>query len=222
MIIMKNLSKHKLLIGVGVIGLLILLLAASGVLKFKVTRTDQMREETPTPTSGSRQKQELMSKTTTFKGAGGAIMLGINLPVGWRLGSDERLDLVAGSQLAEKLENGTGFTVNLNVGSELHSKKGTSFADYVANYKDLFLGNNPSLEEVTNYSTKADGVDIFVMEVKNTLPSGLVLRQFQYLYYLNDDYYAISTASIPEEVLEKYSGVVGESLRSLRLVEVIK
>ncbi|MBI3282624.1 hypothetical protein HYZ70_00935 [Candidatus Curtissbacteria bacterium] len=78
----------------------------------------------------------------------------------------------------------------------------------------------PSMEEVSSYSTKVNGLDVIILEVRNTRPDGLVVHQISYVYYLNDQYYADATVSVAEETWEKYSRVLMDSMGSIKLIEV--
>lgn len=220
---MKNLPKNKkILIGVGVIVLLIVILLASGILKFKVTRTGEGPEQVSEPTRRIGQKEELMSKETTFKSAGGKVTMSIKLPVGWAVGSLEGIDFAAGSQFPDKFADGTPFRANLIAGVNRQSPKVTSFADFETSLKNEFFRNNPSLEEVSSYSTNIDGVDVYISEFRNTRPDGLVVHQIQHFYYLNNNYFATVTGSVAEETWDKYSQVVNDSLKTVKLVEVME
>lgn len=220
---MKNLLANKLFVGgVGVVVLLVILLA-TGILKFKVTRTGGNVEAAAAPTKGQvEQKAELMSKETTFEAAGGKVKMSIRLPLGWAVGSHEQLDFLAGSLLEDELESGRKFRANLNVMVATHPKTVTSFADYEAEFKNSILKRYPGMEEVSSYSTNFDGVDVNVLDVKNTISDGTVVHQIAYLYYLNDKYYAAVWVSSAEETWNKYSPVLNDSVRSLKLVEVIE
>lgn len=218
---MKNLLKNKFLIGLVVVVLIIVILAVTGALKmnFSVTKTrgGSAEGETPTQSKGVAQSQQLMTKETTFKAAEGALTVGIKLPIGWSIGSNEQVDFVAGSQISEKLPGGGTFTVNLNSSAAKHPVGITSFADYEAGWTKETLAGSPSMEEVSSYSKKVNGVDVVVLEMLNTRPDGLVVHQIQYVYYLNDAYYLVATASAPSESWDKYSQVLKDSLESIRL-----
>lgn len=220
---MKNLPKNKkLLVGVGVMVLLVVILLASGILKFKVTRTLEGPEQVLEPTRRIGQKAELVSKETTFEAVDGKVKLSIRLPLGWSVTSYQNFDFVAGSLIKDKLADGkTEFTANLLATVDPHPAGAASFAKYESSYRDEIFKKYPSMEEVTSYSTKVNGMDTLVLEVRNTRPDGLVVHQLSYVYFLNDKYYMDMTISAAEETWEKYSSVANDSLKTVKLVTVL-
>ena len=219
---MKGLLQNKkLLIGLGVVVAGIAVLVLTGTLKFSasVRKTEPTTiEETKEPEE-TRQQQRLSPRAVTFKGAKVGVTMSIKLPLGWVTGKDERADLIAGSQTPEKLDNGQTFTANINASVGKHPTGVTSFADIEKKWKEGLLDQYPSMEIVTDSSKKVGGLDVYVLEVKNTRPDGVVVRQVQYVFYLDDTYMATATGSVPDSVWDKYGGVIKDSIESLERVE---
>jgi len=80
------------------------------------------------------------------------------------------------------------------------------------------LAQYPSMESVSKYSTKINGMDVYVIEVSNTRPDGLVLRQIQYVFYVNDMYGMVVTTTAPLSSWAKYDKVIKMSVESIALV----
>ena len=218
----KLLSNKKVLIGVGVVVLIVGILFATGAAKvnFSVSRTDQPQEEPQDITQAQQpvkaaQQPKLASRLTAFTSKVGSLDFTIKIPVGWSVASDSRVDFVAGALTADTLSDNQTFTANINAVADMHSAPNTKFADYETKWKDYILGQYPSMEFVSGYSTKINGTDTYIMMVNNTRPDGLVVRQIQYVFYLDDKYAIISTGSAPAEFWSKYEKVIKESIESL-------
>lgn len=135
--------------------------------------------------------------------------------MGWSVAEDSRVDFVAGSITPEKLANGQKFTANLNAIIGPHEPSMQSFADYQASWKEQTLAQYPSMEFVSDSTKKINGMDVYVFEVKNSSPDGTLLRQTQYVYYVDDNYGLVLTGTVPDESWGKYEGVIKESFESI-------
>lgn len=221
---MQNLLKSKIVIGIAVVVVLIIILVATEVLKFEasIKRTPSAEEEQAPSTASEEKKKEaaqepkLASRAIEFTGAKGKVTFSINLPVGWAQGQDARVDFVAGSPLSETLSNGQKFTVNINAIADKHGPAVKSFADYVASWKNETLAQSPSMEFVADGTKTVNGMDVYILEMKNTRPDSMVIHQIQYLFYVDDTYAMVATGSVPDETWAKYQGVISESLESIK------
>ncbi len=220
---MKGLLQNKkLLIGLGVVVAGIAVLVLTGTLKFSgsVRKTEPTTVKETKKTEETQQQQQLSPRAVTFKGVKTGVTMLIKLPLGWVTGKDGRADLIAGSQTPEKLDNGQTFTANMNASVDKHPTGVTSFLDIEKKWKEGLLNQYPSMEIVADSSKKINGLDVYVLEVKNTRPDGIVVRQIQYVFYLDDTYMATVTGSVPDLVWDKYRGVIKDSMESLeRVVE---
>lgn len=128
------------------------------------------------------------------------------------------VDFVAGSPLSETLSNGQKFTVNINAIADKHGPAVKSFDDYVASWKNETLAQSPSMEFVADGTKTVNGMDVYILEMKNTRPDNMVIHQIQYLFYVDDTYAMVTTGSVPDETWAKYQGVISESLESIKKV----
>ncbi|GEM_PF-2345400 len=224
---MQNLLKSKIVIGVAVVIILIVILLATGVLKFEasVKRIPSTGEEQQTPSTKTEEKKKevtqeskLASRAVEFSAAKGNLKFSIKLPVGWTQGQDARVDFIAGSLLSETLSNGQKFTVNINSVADKHGAAIKSFADYVSSWKNETLAQAPSMEFVDDSTKKVNGMDVYVFEVTNTRPDSMVIHQIQYIFYVNDIYGMVITGSAPDESWAKYEGIINESFESIEKV----
>lgn len=230
---MKGLLNSKLLIGVGVFAFIIIILVATGALKFSgsVTRVpsstpiggpeeviDQTPRAKPTQNPKVIQQPTLAPRAINFTGAKGQVEFSIKLPVGWSQGEDSRVDFIAGSMTAETLPSGGDFTTNMNAIADVHGPSVTGFAYYQAGWKDMMLAQYPSMEFVRDSTQKINGMDVYILEVKNTRPDGVVIRQIQYVYYVDDNYGLVLTGSALDSTWGKYEGVIKASFESIEKV----
>lgn len=229
---MKNLLTNWKVLVPGVLVIIIVILIASGALKFNASYTpNNSSPTTNSPTADQKesstsqdqkkevvQQSKLTARAVNFSGAKGIATFAIKLPLGWSTSSDSRVDFIAGSMLSETLPNGKSFTANINASGGTHSSKMKSFADYQASWKNETLSQYPSMEFVSDTTKKINGMDTYVLEVKNTRPDGAVIYQTQYVYYVDDKLALVATASVPENSWEKYKEVITLSLESLEKV----
>lgn len=227
-----NFLKNKKVIGILVLLLVILFVAfslTSGTLKFKITATrsgspvteitnETNDEATPVTTTPAVQKPILADRATTFKDADSDLEFSINLPLGWATAENDKLDFVAGSLTAEKLPDGRNFYANLNAIIGAHPSDFLTFADYQKGWKDAMLAQYPSMEGISDYSTVIDGIDVYVIEVSNASSSGLVLRQIQYIFYVNDTHALVVTVTAPLNSWSTYDQALKKSVESIKRV----
>ena len=220
---MKNLLKNKFLLVLGALVLIIVVLALSGALKlnFNVSRSGEASvpaDETSPVSSGepTGQVNQLSASPVAFTAADGALEFSIYLPVGWRVGSSDEADFVAGSLLADTLPTGDDFTTNLNASVRRHPSSVSSFADYQNSWKPEIQRQMPSLSVVNDYSKQVNGKDVYILEVRNTRPDGVVIHQIQSVYYLDDTYYMVVPASAPDSLWDKYQPVFSSSIESIQ------
>ena len=227
-----NFLKNKVvLFGLVVVVLLVIAVSlVSGALKFSITATrtqpsdsntnennDSVTEKTVTKVPET-QKSLLADRAVTFKDSESGLEFSIKLPIGWNTGSNETVDFVAGSLTPEKLPDGGTFYANLNALAGSHPSGFQTFTDYQEKWMDAMLAQYPSMESVSKYSTKINGMDVYVIEVSNTRPDGLVLRQIQYVFYVNDMYGMVVTTTAPLSSWAKYDKVIKMSVESIALV----
>src|SRR3989344_5359115 len=230
---MKIFQNKKLVIFVGVVVavvLLTLVLISTGALKFNFTvsstkpsvTTDQPSTQAPAEdkplTKMPTQEVKLATRPTTFKDAGGNLEFSINLPVGWATAEDNRVDFVAASVTGEKFDNGQTFYANVNAVSGKHPSGVKTFSDYQAKWKDVTLEQYPSMEFITDYSTKINDMDVYVFEVSNARADGFLLRQIQYVFFVNDDYALVMTGTTPLNSWTSYEDVIKKSVESVKPV----
>lgn len=218
---MKSLLQNKiLLIVLGVVVVGVGILVSTGVLKFSasVNKSEPTATQEARKTEETQQQEQLSSRAVTFTGTKVPVTMSIKLPVGWATGKNEKVDFVAGSQTPEKLDNGQTFTANIIVSLDKRPVGLTSFLDIEKNWKEGLLNQYPSMEVITDSSKKLNGLDVYVLEVRNTRPDGVVVHQIQYVYYLDDTYISVVTGSVPDAVWSKYERVVTDSMGSLERV----
>ena len=219
----------KFLIGIAVFVLVVAVLLLTGVLEFSftMTKTDQpVTSDETSQKSGSAddetekvsQQSSLASRPVRFKGMDDQVEFSINLPVGWSTAVDDRANLIAGSQIPEELPDGQTFTANMNAIIDKHSPGMTSFSDYQTKWKDEMLAQYPSMEFISEYSTKINGMEVYVLNVNNSRPDGLVIHQTQYMFYIDDEFAMALTASAPTDSWSKYECVIKKSVESLENV----
>lgn len=229
---MKNLlTNKKLLIGIGIFVVLTILLLATGILKFEASfKRNDINEGLPsnsqqettvpqnTPTKEVMQQEKLASRATQFSDKEGTVSFSIRLPVGWSTAENSKVNFVAGSMTPEKLSNGKEFTVNLNAVIAPHESSMQTFEDYQKLWKDEMLSQYPSMEFVADDTTKINGMDVYILEVNNNSPDGTLLRQVQYVFYVDKDIALALTGTSPDESWEKYKTVIKESFESIEKV----
>ncbi len=218
---MNNLiTNKKFILGLGIFVVIIVFLLATGALKFKAS----VNTNTTTTTSEKNepkevvQQEKLASRATQFSDKNKAVTFSIKLPVGWSTSNDSRVDFVAGSLTPEKLGNGEEFTVNMNALIGPHESSVKSFADYQNSWKEQILAQYPSMEFVSDSTTKVNGMDVYTFEVKNSRPDAISLRQIQYVFYVDDSFALVLTGTVPDDSWGKYQGVMKESFESIEKV----
>ncbi len=227
---MKNLfTNKKFLVGLGIFVVVIIIFLSTGILKFEASFKKNSELSSPTENSKDSsapsnsqpeepiQQMKLASRATEFSDEEETVTFSMKLPLGWSTAEDSRVNLVAGSLTPEKLANGQDFTVNLNAIIAPHESLST-FADYQASWKDQTLSQYPSMEFVSDGSEKINEMDVYVLEVKNSRPDGTALHQMQYVFYVDENFALVITATAPEDSWEKYEGVIKESFASVEKV----
>lgn len=215
---MQNLSKNKfVLVGAGAVAVIAVLLL-TGALKFSFTAGKPgVQKESGSQTLN--QQEKLASRATNFGGTGEKPEFSIRLPQGWAKGElEQQVDLAVGSITPEKLPSGTNFTVNIVASISPHPIPASGIGDYRASWKDYMLNQYPSMEFVRDDMASVSGMDAYVFEMKQTRGDGVVVHQLQYVFYVDSKYALGVTASVPEEVWNKYKGVVRTSLESIEKV----
>ena len=231
---MNFLKNKAVLVGLVLVVLLIVaVLLVSGALKFSITATrTQPSDSAANGNNGSMvektektvtkapetQKPLLADRAVTFKDSETDLEFSIKLPLGWSTSSNPTVDFVAGSLTAENLPDGSTFYANLNALVGAHPSDFSTFADYQDKWMEAMLAQYPSMESASRYSTKIDGMDVYVIEVSNTRPDGLVLRQMQYVFYVNNMYGMVVTTTTPLSSWAKYDKALKMSVESIKLV----
>lgn len=224
---MKNLfTNKKFLVGLGIFVIVIIIFLSTGILKFEASFKKNSELSSPTKSSEDStapsenqpeepvQQMKLASRATEFSNKEGTVTFSIKLPLGWSTVEDSRANLIAGSLTPEKLANGQDFTVNLNAIIGPHESLST-FADYQSSWKDQTLAQYPSMEFISDGSEKINEMDVYILEVKNSRPDGIVLHQIQYVFYADENFALVITATAPEDSWKKYQGVIKESFASV-------
>ena len=221
-------TKKKILIVIVVLVVGVVFLLITGALKFSFTvkQTGQASDTVATEASQKTeapkkvvQQEKLASKAISFKSPDGLLTFNINLPIGWATVENKDADLVAGSLTSETLASGQSFTPNINAISGKHPSYAKTFAEYQTNWKDKTLEGMPSVEFLRDYSTKVNGVDVYVFEIKNVRADGEALYQVQYAFYLSDTYALVATGTAPYENKDKYEDVIKKSIESVKQVD---
>ena len=225
-----NFLKNKKVMGFLVFLVIVIILAvslSSGALKFNITATRTPSTETTTTTGNEfeteqsvtkmpqKQKPVLADRATTFKNAEGNLEFSIRLPIGWAVAEDERLDFVAGSLVSEKLPDGGTFNANINAIVGTHPSGFSTFSDYQEKWKNDTLAEFPSMEVVSDYATSIGNMDVYVIEVDNAHPNGMLLRQIQYIFYVTDTHAMIVTVTAPLNSWETYDEATKKSVESI-------
>ena len=213
----------KIFLGFIIFILLIVALSSLGILKLKFTVSRNNQTTLPTDTSSNSdvtqeltQQSKLADKPSTFTAAKNQTTYSIKLPIGWKTATNEKLDFVAGSLIAEKLPNGQTFNPNINIQVGVHQTATSTFADYQTKWKEAILAEYPSMEFVRDSTTRVNDLDVYIFEVNNSRPDGLVLHQTQYIFYLDEQYAMVVTASTPQNSWDKYADVVQQSITSIQ------
>lgn len=226
---MKDLMHNKKILFFAGIAFLIFLTAVfllTGILKVKVTANKDTgstantasKEKSITPPLAVKQKNILAERPVVFKGDKESIKFSINLPLGWGTAQNPKVEFIAGSLTPEVLPNGSEFTVNINGVIQKHTIPGTVFSDYSTKWKDSLLKQFPSMELVGDESIKIDGMDVYVLRIKNTKSDGSEMYQVQYIFYVDKDYALALTASTPFDSWSKYEQVITKSIESVKRV----
>ncbi|MBI4091362.1 hypothetical protein HY419_01260 [candidate division WWE3 bacterium] len=229
---MNPIQNKKILILAGIVilvGLLTVFFIKTGALKlsFYATKTTPSKPEQETAlaprndtpfTKMPTEEVKLASRPSNFKNASEDVEFSINLPVGWATAEDGRVDFVAGSISGEKLENGKTFYANLNAVIGKHPTGFATFADYQSKWKDGTLKQYPSMDFLTDYSTRIDDMDVYVYEITNSDAEGMTLRQIQYAFYVNEDYALIVTGTAPLNSWISYEDKIKMSVESIKLI----
>lgn len=225
---MKNLMHSKKFLffsGISFLVLLTAVLLLTGVLKVKVTANKESDSTTTAPQEKSittppqvKQKNILAERPVTFKGDKEALKFSINIPLGWGTAENPKVEFITGSLTPETLPNGNEFTVNINAVIQKHTIPGTVFSDYATNWKDSLLKQFPSMEFVGDETTKINGMDVYVLRLKNTKADGFEMYQVQYIFYVDKDYALALTASTPFDSWSKYEQVITKSIESVKRV----
>lgn len=213
---MKALPKNKVLLVVGGIILLLVVLIATGALKFNFEVSKSPGGKAAT--GGAPAQQSKLAKRIEFGGTADKPKFSIAAPVGWARGEEPSVDLAMGSVTPEKLPEGGTFTVNIvaTIGPHPYSVGGIS--DYRSSWKDYMLGQYPSMEFVAGDQADVGNMEAYVFEMKQTRGDGLVVHQLQYLFYINSKYGLGVTGSAPDSVWDKYKEAIKASLESLELI----
>lgn len=213
----------KIILGIVFFVLSIWILSALGILKLSFTvnknnRSNQSSEITNQPESTNKPSQQakLSSRPVTFRASKSQTSFSLKLPIGWQTGNNSQVDFIAGSLTAQKLPNGQTFTPNINATVDAHQPIVATFVDYQTKWKDILLSQYPSMDFVRDFSTQVDGMDVYVIEVKNTRPDGLVLHQVQYLFYVSDQYAMMMTGTAPDDFWDQYSDIINQSFASVQ------
>lgn len=214
---MKNLPKNKAVLVVGGIVILVVLLIATGALKFDFELTKGSGEPRGGK-SGAPAQQSKLAKRIEFGGTADKPKFSIAAPVGWAKGEEPSVDLAIGSVTPEKLPEGGSFTVNIIATIGPHPYAVLGISDYRSSWKDYMLGQYPSMEFVADDEGNVGGLEAYVFEMKQTRGDGLVVHQIQYIFYIDSKYGLGVTGSAPEGVWDKYKEVIKASIESLELV----
>lgn len=215
----------KIVLGLVIFILVIVVLSSLGVIKLKFTVNKNDQFAVPDTTSSKSesiqeltQQVKLADKPSNFTAAKNQTAYSIKLPIGWKTASSEKVDFVAGSLTPEKLPNGQSFTSNINVQVGTHQTATSTFADYQTKWKEALLAEYPSMKFIRDSSTQINGLDVYIIEINNSRPDGLVLHQTQYIFYLDDVYAMVVTASTPSNSWNNYADVILQSVSSINKV----
>ncbi len=214
----------KVGIGVGIVAFVIVILFATGKLKFNITKVDETDSSSAPTTSeskssskkGSSQKAKLNSEAVSFVSKAGLGTFKIKIPVGWSLSDDPAVDFIAGSMVPTKISTGEDFYSNINIIIGPHEGTLQTFADYKANWKDAIKSQYPGVEFVADGSTKVNGMDTYVLEIIQPAPNGAPIHQIQYVYYIDQQIAAVATGTAADEAWDDFDQVVNDSLKSFQ------
>lgn len=216
---------QKIILSLVIFVLVIVVLSATGVMKFKFTVNKNYQSSIPdtTPpksesTQELTQQAKLTDKPSIFTAAKNQTAYSIKLPIGWKTASNEKVDFVAGSLTPEKLPNGQNFTANINAQVGTHQAATSTFADYQTKWKEALLTEYPSMEFIRDSSIQINGMDVYILEINNSRPDGLVLHQTQYIFYLDNQYAMAVTATTPSNSWNQYRDVILQSVSSIEKV----